>query len=89
MKFMELEMLDPLDSVEHLPEHEFDTLPPAARDVDAVDPYRHKMTEPSHRLHLSDPCHYCGAFNMTVGDYMFLGSCVPCYEGAVEKANHS
>ena len=59
---------------------------PTTRDVDLLagkdlrlpDGTTYHLEYPLHTP-LRDPCPQCGAFNMVVGDYMYLGVCSPCY----------
>lgn len=68
-----------------LPKHKFEVMPPSARDIDAVDFEEVNLPNGVEFMSMQDPCPYCGAFKMSVGDYVFLGTCMTCYEDE-EKA---
>lgn len=68
--------------IEPIPEHIPDVTPVSFRDIDMLPPM-------DLMLSCSDPCPKCGAFNMQVGDYVYMGICFPCTEGAYSEIGES
>lgn len=50
--------------------------PPSIRDLQAVDFNKYDIDV---FMSCQDPCPTCGAHNMSAGDYIYLGSCLRCY----------
>ena len=64
--------------IQRLPLQEGQTL--SCADVDAA---AKKKRDYSYNIVLSDPCPSCKGM-LTVGDYMFLGVCIPCFNQGIK-----
>jgi hypothetical protein len=62
------------------PAHIFPDSCPSIRDLDAV-PITHDVQGDEFLKHCADPCPVCGAWNMCIGDYIYLGCCYSCAGG--------
>jgi hypothetical protein len=73
MPFLDLLNLECAGVAEPTPTIDPPQTPVTIRDIEVTGDFYHET------LHLADPCPACGAFNMQVGDYMYIGFCSKCW----------